>query len=175
METQRYAVFLRAINVGGRRVKMDDLRSVFVGAGFPDAQTYIASGNVVVSAKMPPDRVRIETAIESELGFASEAFVRSEDQTRSILERVPWDTSDNLVEVSFLQDAPADVDARRLEAMVVQPEQLVVSGAEVFFLREGKGVDTRHKESVTSATLHRVTTRRGIATVEKIAARFFGP
>ena len=43
----RYVAFLRAINVGGRVVKMDDLRRHFVSMGLSDVQTFIASGNVI--------------------------------------------------------------------------------------------------------------------------------
>ncbi len=43
----RYVAFLRAVNVGGRIVKMDELRRLFAGAGFADVETFIASGNVI--------------------------------------------------------------------------------------------------------------------------------
>ena len=42
----RYAAFLRAINVGGHVVKMDQLRRLFESLGFSDVETFIASGNV---------------------------------------------------------------------------------------------------------------------------------
>ena len=43
----KYAAFLRAINVGGRVVKMDRLRTLFEAAGLRGVETFIASGNVV--------------------------------------------------------------------------------------------------------------------------------
>jgi len=45
---QVYTSFLRGINVSGvRTVDMDELRRVFLDAGFEDVVTYINSGNVV--------------------------------------------------------------------------------------------------------------------------------
>ena len=41
-----YAVFLRGINVGGINIKMAALREALQAAGFQDAGTLLASGNV---------------------------------------------------------------------------------------------------------------------------------
>jgi len=46
----RCIAFLRAVNVGGRIVKMDALRGHFEAAGFTSAETFIASGNVIFDA-----------------------------------------------------------------------------------------------------------------------------
>jgi len=50
---------------------------------------------------------------------------------------------------------------------------LVVSGAEVFFLREGKGIETGHMEFTMARMLGQVTTRRGLRTVRDLGATFF--
>ena len=44
-----YAVFLRGINVGGINIKMAALRDALQAAGFQDAGTLLASGNVVLT------------------------------------------------------------------------------------------------------------------------------
>ena len=43
----RLFAFLRAINVGGRTIKMERLRREFEVFGFPGVETFIASGNVI--------------------------------------------------------------------------------------------------------------------------------
>lgn len=43
----RYVAFLRAINVGGHTVKMDNLRRLFEAMGFTNVEPFIASGNVI--------------------------------------------------------------------------------------------------------------------------------
>ena len=43
--------FLRAVNVGGRVVKMDRLRALFEGEGFTGVETFIASGNVIFDSR----------------------------------------------------------------------------------------------------------------------------
>ena len=47
----RLFAFLRAINVGGRTVKMERLRREFEFLGFSGVDTFIASGNVIFEAR----------------------------------------------------------------------------------------------------------------------------
>jgi uncharacterized protein (DUF1697 family) len=47
----RLIAFLRAINVGGHVVKMEALRRIFESLDFADVETFIASGNVIFSAR----------------------------------------------------------------------------------------------------------------------------
>jgi uncharacterized protein (DUF1697 family) len=168
----RYAVFLRAINTGDRRVKMADLRSAFVEAGYTDVSTFLASGNLALTARTRPSEIDLSAVVEDRFGFESEAFVRSRSEVRSILDRVPWAPEDATIEVSFLGAMPSRADALELEATAVEPEEIVVSGREVFFRRAGKGIETTHKESTTIRVLDTVTTRRGFRTVRGIFERY---
>lgn len=168
----RYAIFLRAINVGKRRVKMSDVRSAFTDAGYDDVATYLASGNVVLTCATRPSAAAVSAVISDRFGFESEAFVRSRSEVRSILDRTPWDPTTSTIEVSFLDTMPRQSAALALEATALPPEELVVSEREVFFRRIGGGVETTHKEETTVRTLGAVTTRRGIRTVQGIYDRF---
>jgi uncharacterized protein (DUF1697 family) len=151
---------------------MIDLRSAFEDAGYAGAATHIATGNVIVDRGRAPTRDHVEEVIEARFGFRSEAFIRSEEDLRSIVERDPWRGGDRLVEVSLLEGTPDRGAADVLEAGVSPPEGLVVSGAEVFFLREGKGIPTVHKESTTERLLGMRTTRRGMVTMSQIVERY---
>lgn len=152
---------------------MADLIAAYRGAGYEDVATFLASGNMVLSSAEPPDPVALSRVVRDAFGFDSEAFIRSGADLRSVLERNPWPDPDALVEVSFLEREPEPDAARALEAVVEPPEGLVVSGAEVFYLREGKGIETVHKEKITARMLGQVTTRRGLRTVRDMQARFF--
>src|SRR5437764_226343 len=46
----KYAAFLRAINIGGRRITNDELRTTFEGLGFNEVAVWRASGNVIFAA-----------------------------------------------------------------------------------------------------------------------------
>jgi uncharacterized protein (DUF1697 family) len=168
----RYVSFLRAINTGTRRIKMADLRQVYVDLGYSEAATYIATGNVIFDSSKPPNVPLLESAFRRAFGFSAEVFLRDADEIRSLLVRIPWKDTDGVVEVSFLESDADPEAARVLEETAVEPEALVVSGSEVLFLREGGGLPTTHKESTSTRILGMTMTRRGLATIRKINERF---
>lgn len=76
-----YLAFLRAINLGSKRVfPKDDIRRATELAGFADAATYINTGNVRFESSMR-SRARIEAALEkaylADRGFDVPAIVFS--------------------------------------------------------------------------------------------------
>jgi uncharacterized protein (DUF1697 family) len=169
----RYAVFLRAINTGRRRLKMADLAAAYREAGYRDVSTFLASGNLVLSSPTPPEPLALSRVVVDAFGFESEAFVRSGADLSAVVTRNPWPDPGGLVEVSFIERQPDPDVARALEALVAPPEGLVVSGTEVFFLREGNGIEPVHKKATTAKMLGQVTTRRGLRSVREMHERFF--
>ncbi|MCL1587347.1 MAG: DUF1697 domain-containing protein [Actinomycetia bacterium] len=172
----QYVAFLRAINTGNRRIKMAGLRALYGDLGYSNVATYLATGNVIFDAPSPPLPLELEVPFAQQFGFTSEVFLRSGEEIRSILDTVPWRGDDVVVEVSFLEREPGVAEARSLEATAVAPEELAVSGREVFFLRgHGRGAPTTHKESTSLDLLNMKMTRRGMATVVQVYARFLLP
>lgn len=82
----RQIAFLRAINVSGRRVKMDHLCELFADLGFGDVDSYLASGNVVFSCDETGEALeaRIEAHLQDELGYAVETFLRTMDELSEV-------------------------------------------------------------------------------------------
>ena len=69
-------MLLRGINVGGKNpVPMARLREVLGELGYEDVVTYIASGNVILSSKHGPDRIKRE--IEAALPKAFKLHTRT--------------------------------------------------------------------------------------------------
>lgn len=86
----RYAVLLRAINLGAKRkVPMARLRELLEGAGFAEVATYVNSGNVVLSSSDSAAKVaaRVAELLHDEFGFEVPTIVR----TKAQLERVVAD------------------------------------------------------------------------------------
>ena len=61
-----YIAFLRGMNLGKRRVKMDHLRVLFEELKFSSVETFIAIGNVIFTAKSADSR-KLEKQIEAHL------------------------------------------------------------------------------------------------------------
>lgn len=85
--------FLRAVNVGKRRVRNAQLVELFEQLGHRDAWTYINSGNVVFSASGSRQALEgaIGAAIERDVGFEVTTFVRSAAELRAVVGRHPFE------------------------------------------------------------------------------------
>ena len=79
MGATQYVAFLRAVNVGGRVVKMTELKKIFEGAGLEDVSTFIASGNVIFASAKPPQKLepQIQAALQKALGYSVVTMIRS--------------------------------------------------------------------------------------------------
>ena len=59
---------LRAVNVGGTKLPMTDLRSLLEGLGLTNVRTYLQSGNAVFDADDDEPAAALATAIETRIG-----------------------------------------------------------------------------------------------------------
>lgn len=86
-----YVAFLRAVNVGGRFVRMAELRAALTAEGFGEVETHIQSGNLrVTSSRRSPARVEadLETALGAWAGFDVPAMVRTPSRLRAVAQEV---------------------------------------------------------------------------------------
>lgn len=140
--TQRYAAFVRAINVGtANRIKMVDMAALFERAGCRDVTWHLQSGNMVfrVDDDLAADRESLTAGIEESLvahGLKNAAvMVRSTDELDGLLARAPfveYDNAEFFFSVSFLRRPPKATPTERLDregVVVTYLDDLVVSAA----------------------------------------------
>src|SRR4051812_37404015 len=77
---RRMVALLRAVNVGGRKLPMAELRALCAGLGWTDVATYIQSGNLVFTAPGKAEAIEevLETAIEKAFGLDVPVIVRTQ-------------------------------------------------------------------------------------------------
>ena len=102
---------LGSVNVGGNRLKMDELRATLSEAGFDDVETVAASGNVLFSHKRAGDAAlagEIESLLLDRFGFKSFVAVRSAAELRAGIDDNPFagKDEDKLVHTHFLEHQP---------------------------------------------------------------------
>ncbi|HSW75148.1 MAG TPA: DUF1697 domain-containing protein [Candidatus Saccharimonadales bacterium] len=89
----RYVALLRAINVGGHSIKMEQLRNLFTELGFSNVKSYINSGNIFFDADNI-DREKLTTLIEQHLyealGYKVPTFLRTVSELQSIVSQDPF-------------------------------------------------------------------------------------
>jgi uncharacterized protein (DUF1697 family) len=137
--------FLRAVNLGRRKVANARLVELLQGLGYADVWTYINSGNVVFTATGSRASLEkaIRSAVETDVGFEATTFVRSVAELRTIAELQPFEVSSgDTYFVTFLLDEPTAAQARDLEALSGEFDTLQVEGRDVHWLMHGKSTDS---------------------------------
>ncbi len=159
-----HVAFLRAVNLGRRRVPMAKLVEVTEGLGHEDVWTHINSGNVVFEASGSRGDIEtsFEDALEAEFGFEVTTFVRTTAELRKVMALQPFEVGGgDTYFVTFLKEAPSAAGRRQLEGFGADFDTLVPKGRDVHWLMHGKSIDTtittRQWESVVGK--HRSTSR----------------
>ena len=116
---------------------MAKLREALENASFADVRTHLQSGNVVLSSKTKPEQTarKCERLIEDEFGLEIDVVVRTPAELARVLERNPLGNvakDPKRYQVSFLAEPLPATAKRKLEDAVLEPEELVFSGREIY-------------------------------------------
>ena len=134
-----YIAVLRAINVGGRFIKMADLRTGLSHKGFGDVESHIQSGNLRFTSSLRSSakvELAIETALEELCGFTVRTIVRTPPQLSEVVSfgaslEAPL-TGELRRYVTFLKEDPADELVAMMNGWDVVGERAQVAGREVY-------------------------------------------
>ncbi len=130
---------LRGVNVGGQnKIKMDDLKALFVGLGHCDVNTYIQSGNVVF--KGPAGDVSdlasaIEKRIARDLDLRVTALVRTTAELSRVIEDNPFigqGAEPAKLYVTFLAGSPDPAVVRGLDVKNTEPDEFSIVDREIY-------------------------------------------
>jgi uncharacterized protein (DUF1697 family) len=173
--------FLRGINLGNRQVKMAALKTCLEAAGFSEIKTVAASGNVRMEADGAPEtiRERMETAIETEFGFAVGVVLRDPHELTAMLDDQPFGSLDRKADLTrhvlmFAEDLPAglSIDSRPgdTEILRIDPREIYIAA-----YRQPNGRYTENIEAVLKPLYGRIgtgnlDTMRNWNTIEKMLA-----
>lgn len=174
----KYIAFLRAINVGGRRLKMDVLRDIFAGIdSLSQIETFIASGNVIFDSDTNPKMLepQIETVLNQKLGYIVETFIRTFDDLRYITQNIPFSAynpdADSLY-IGFLRDTPSDEAREKLAMLQSDIDFFEVNRAELYWLCRKSISESKISGNKIEKTLAMPTTLRDISTIHKLLAKY---
>lgn len=179
MGTTQFVAFLRAINVGGRVVKMAELIRIFEQLQLRDVTTFIASGNVIfTSAKSPvPLQLQIEAGLQRSLGYPVSTMLRSVGEVAGVAAYEPFPPTEMAVAavyVGFMRERPAAAAVTRALALQTAIDGLHVRGGEIYWLaRKNMAASTITGAAIEKA-LQTPVTFRNVNTVRRLAARYPG-
>jgi len=176
----KFIAFLRAINVGGHVVKMDQLRQLFMAMGFANVETFIASGNIIFESKSKDPAAlqrQIETRLHKSVGYEVATFVRTLDQLDRIAKYLPFSESElnaqgNTLYVGFIADNPGKAASQKVEALATDVDDLKVIGREVYWLFHTKFSDSKISGALLERTLGTKVTFRNINTIRRLLKKY---
>ena len=175
----RFVAFLRAINVGGHTVKMEALRKLFEAQGFSGVETFIASGNVIFEINTKDTKSlekKIESTLRESLGYEVATFIRTATELAAIADYLPFKPSElaaaAALNVAFLADALDVKSKQKLMALRTEIDDFHVHGREIYWLCLKKQSESTFSNNLLEKTLGRSSTIRGIATLQKMAAKY---
>ena len=172
----RYALLLRGVNVGTKNsLPMAELRAMLTKLGCTDVQTYVQSGNVVLSSQAKSETVRrqVEQAIADSFDLEIPVVVRTRAELTAVVKRNPLGkvaTEPKRYQVSFLSGKLSAKVARELEETAAPDERVVVSGREVYAWHPQTIARSKLWAKLAGKTLGVTATSRNWTTVEALLA-----
>ena len=176
----RYVAFLRAINVGGRVVKMERLRALFEELGFAQVETFIASGNVIFETgamKVDALEKKIERQLENALGYEVAAFLRRDSELATLAAHRAFparevEAEDAVVYIAFLKAEPTRAAADKLASQQGVVDAFKIRGREIYWLCRRRFSDSEFSGSRLEKILGLRMTVRNSTTVRKLTTKY---
>ncbi len=171
----KYVAFLRAINVGGHVVQMDELRKLFEGLKFSNVETFIASGNVIFETKATPDQKleqKIEKHLEAALGYEVGVFVRSMEEIRAISRHKPFSKEGLVLSVGFMRDALNASALEQVKTFATEVDDFHVHFRESYWLCQIRTSDSKFPAKKFEKLVGGAITWRNMNTIVRLAEKY---
>ncbi len=167
--------FLRGINVGGRTIRMVDLRSCFSDMDLADATTVLQTGNVVFTSSdsCVSLKRRIEVGLRERFHFPAKVQVHRMATLHQIIDASPFDGRESHMHsyVIFFENGLEEALLAEATDLDESVEQIEI-GRGVLYWRVPKGstLNTRFAKYLTMARYRDLQTSRNINTLRKIVS-----
>jgi uncharacterized protein (DUF1697 family) len=175
-----YVAFLRAINIGGRSIKMPELAEHFKSLGYEEIETFINTGNVIFQAPAQPSAQlaeQIEGPMAALLGFKSEVFVRNADELKAILaqtaELLPQVPNGGDLNVMFLSAPLTEAQSMTLAGLSSPIDDFLVQGSEMYWTCRAALNASKFSNGVFEQKLKLRSTFRKAIILNQLAEKFF--
>jgi len=173
----RYVALLRAVNVGGRFVKMDRLRRLLEQLGLARVETFIASGNVIFESRSrDPKRLeaRISRHLKQALGYDVAVFVRTRAEIAEVARYRPFRSvpAGGGVFVGFFPVPLGPKAARAARALESRDERFRVHGRELYWCYRARSMAMLTSLARLEKTIGRQGTFRTANTVRRLAEAY---
>ena len=175
----RHAAFLKGMNLGGRRISNQDLRTAVESLGLAEVETFRASGNVIFEAGRRSEASLcklLEDGLREQLGYEVAVFVRGGAELSAILAAEPFSATElkgaGKPQVALLTKKPSAGARKKVLALDSERDRLRFGARELFWLPAG-GMSESDLDWKAIAGALGAATVRTFGTIEQIASRWF--
>src|SRR5262245_1195729 len=136
---------------------MAEIRASLADVGYPDVETYVQSGNLLVQTRAGVARLTadIEAALHADLGLDVDAIVRTGAQLRAVVSKNPYlaePVPTSALHVGFCKSKPTATATRALADRDFGRDRATVAGTEAYLCYpEGQG-----RSKMSGAALEKV-------------------
>lgn len=177
MKNQQYCAFLRGINIGGKSMKMEEVKKVFQNCGMQDVTPVLATGNIIYKTEISPQEQKdvLEKSLSEYFQYEAFLFVRSEEEVRELALGNPFAKDENFHVYAFVT---SQGEERNLLQIFNTGEKFEGESAECvaenFYwrIRKGNSLDSSFGKILGRKDLKSKITSRNINTVDKIVKKF---
>lgn len=168
-----FAVFLRGINVGGINIKMAELREALKSAGFPDARTLLASGNVVLTSNLDAAAVKreCEKCLRETFGYDAWVVVLDAARVADLVTACPYPDDDKTTHtyITLSSDVGMLDELEAAGAALEGAEQKRLGPEALAWLAPAGGtLDSPFSKITSKARFKASTTTRNLRTLIKV-------
>jgi uncharacterized protein (DUF1697 family) len=173
-----HVALLRAVNLAAHnRVAMSDLRELLAALGMQDARSLLQSGNLVFRGNgLTPAKLEeaLETAARQRLNLATEFFVRTAREWKTVIAGNPFSREARLdpqhLLVMFLKTAPERDAVTALQKVITGREIVRVEGRQAYIVYPDGVGRSRLTSALIEKKLATRSTGRNWNTVLKLGA-----
>ena len=128
-----YVALLRGVNIGGRQLKMTDLKGMADKLGYERARTFIASGNLLFASQDGEALIKraLEAALKEHFGKTVDVMVRTAREMAAVATANPFEGQPGNRVVAIFFDR-AQSDEAIASARNVDDERLALGKREIY-------------------------------------------
>lgn len=167
-----YVAFLRGVNVGGRIIKMADLKTCLGRAGFDNVKTVLQSGNVIFESDKTDTaklKEQMEQALSETFSYPAKVQVIPMQKLKEIIAANPFAgaPADYHQYVIFIEN---DLETQLVAEAGRQLGEQVQAGQNVVYWKVKKGdtLKTPFAKLLTKSKYKQFNTNRNINTLRKL-------
>lgn len=173
----QYIILMRGVNVGGRNIKMAELKSCFEKNGYKNVQTILQTGNAIIETdekNIPKLQKKIETKLTETFDYPAKILVITPKQLQDILVAFPFkNLSPDFHRYIIFTENNFEKELINSCGVLDKNIEEVAPGNNVVYWRVLKGntLDSAFGKYMNKAAAKHFITNRNMNTLEKILAK----